>query len=321
MPDRRPVDFRAVRPFLPGAQLVTTDLAPYQGAFTWPHLNRLLPRATCPLQVARQPFAPPADLHLLAEPVADALRARGALVFDGPGVRLATDLTAADLAQGVTVQPVSFFDGLVTNHLAFRGALAGALSADPTDRFFERGQLLSLSSSPAANRLGAAALAITADGFLVLTRQGAASVSVPGRWAPSSSGGMDPADLASGDLLGAARALMRREMVEECGLDPAMIARVVSIAYTRDIAQAGKPDFFGLARLEADFAQVCRIDAEAGLVDGHWALTVDLSSPAALAASLRQRLAELGEVCFALACMPDLIEHHRDTTLLDDLLG
>jgi len=123
-----------------------------------------------------------------------------------------------------------------------------------------------------SNQVGVSTLAITRDGWLVLTDQLDAVVESAGRLAPSGSGSLDWSDLPEGAentefwswLLKAST----RELREELGIEPSMLSlwkrlrnrqkirwmnsvsvESVLIGFAGFLHRGGKPDFFFLARL------------------------------------------------------------------------
>lgn len=184
----------------------------------------------------------------------------------------------SDLLPGVTeldVQRTRYSAFLVTNRLATytyrrHGSRRDYLSFD--DIATRNGLLPKFPWSKCSNHVGADVLAI-ADGRILLQRQAENNRLNGGKIVGSGSGSADWRDLAvSGAELGEfVRYTMRREMSEELGLRKADMPRlddIKIIGYARLTSLAGKPQFYGIARLGPVMERIHGI--ETLYVDEHW---------------------------------------------------
>jgi hypothetical protein len=204
-------------------------------------------------------------------------RPRGAPApFNGPCVRLATDLSADTSV--VALQTVGYFDLIASNYVAGRRWFAGdgtRVVLDVNARVVDpERHLVPLAESDLANTVGVSTICLTEDGWMVIVVQGAGALSSARLAAPSSSGGLEPGDLVHGRTFARALAAgMERELLEEHGLlrarPPRMSTRV--LGHGRWIEKGGKPEFFGVTKLHAALGDLdIRVDlAERGYVLGH----------------------------------------------------
>ena len=180
--------------------------------------------------------------------------AHGQWPFNGPNVRLATNLDARWLDEGrpAVVQRSDFFSLLCSNELT-RWDIT---SPDGPFRFRDEflldrdGDFRPLESSHLNNSIGTSTLAITTDDHLVVTLQSTRSQASSGRLAPSGSGALEPRDLV-GDayLQDFVIAGAERELVEETTIPRAAIAGSTVIGYGRWLDRGAKPEFFSVTAL------------------------------------------------------------------------
>jgi 8-oxo-dGTP pyrophosphatase MutT (NUDIX family) len=180
-------------------------------------------------------------------------------------IRLSSDLLpSTDMVQ---VQRTAYSAFLVTNRLGpyeirERGNSRELIDADQV--ILRAGRLPTLARSKCSNHLGVDVLAFTTDGRIIVTVQSNKNQLSPDLLAPSGSGSVDWDDLRGHeDLIGALAGAMRREMSEELGLPPSEVPdlRAVRVlGYARMSHLGGKPQFFGVIRLNLVHEQVRGIE-------------------------------------------------------------
>ena len=130
---------------------------------------------------------------------------------------------------------------------------------DSAEILLRAGRLPTLARSKCSNHLGVDVIAFT-DGRIIIPKQAEKTGLSAGLLAPSGSGSVDWNDLRDHDnlLIGLAGA-MRREMSEELGLRPSQVPELHAVrvlGYVRMSHLGGKPQFFGVARLNVVREQV-----------------------------------------------------------------
>jgi hypothetical protein len=224
----------------------------------WPKVDEALPATTATVSRSRLPVKIPAAVQPY---VIDILEAKTATrsVYNGKLIRQNTDLTAALLAEGGTVElgTTDYYTMLCTDYLAdsrlMRQSSDGVVLHGPplmTDRNLN---LRPLSDQAMANVVGVSTLAFTADGVLALVLQAPTAQSSPGLWAPSGSGSMDPRDYRtlreSTELRAIVAAAMERELCEECNIRYDEIEWTRVLGFYRWLEKGGKPEYVGVTRL------------------------------------------------------------------------
>jgi hypothetical protein len=210
---------------------------------------------------------------------------------DQSKVRLSKDLLPGDRV--VRVEKTAYSAFVVTNRLgAYRFVEKGGhnnelLSAE--DALFHGGRLPALSRSRCSNHLGVDVLAITADGRIPLIRQSPQNQLSAGLLATSGSGSMDWGDLRPGDNLGSfLKRGMLREMREELGLSQEAStshATVRILGYARFSHLGGKPQFMGVAKLDAIYERIKGIEHR--YIDDYQVITFDPDRPEELVLALK----------------------------------
>src|SRR5262249_48500616 len=146
----------------------------------------------------------------------------------------------------VHIQPTRYFDTVITNN-SLSYALWSRRDRDEKfngHEFCFRGHTIpECSDSSCANQVGASTLAVTSDGYLVITEQGRKSAQAPGELAPSGSGSADwRRDARSRTELHAfVKDFAGRELTEECGLKRENIEWLKIIGYGRLLRRGGLP--------------------------------------------------------------------------------
>lgn len=203
---------------------------------------------------------------LIVDPIVDTFvehRTReGAIVYNDPKVRLASDLTldAVESGEAVRLEKTDYFSTLVTNDLTCRRVeVDGEVVYDGRSFMSRGGVVRDFADSDCSNHIGACTIAITLDGRLVIPAQSLKAAQYPGMLMPSGSGSADLHDLADAETLqDFVIAGMERELLEETGLDPFQRDRCETrlLGYARLLERGGKPDFFGISLLNEPFYAV-----------------------------------------------------------------
>lgn len=199
----------------------------------------------------------------------------GTVVFNAKKVRIASEplLDSNGMLTAVHVQPTRYFDTLMTND-----SLSFALWSKRGHRDVFNGHEFCLpshsvpecSESLCANQVGASTLAFTADGYLVITEQGRKSNVAAGQLTSSGSGSADWRDIQGcADLQQFVRKFAGRELVEECGLEREDVEWLKVIGYGRLLYRGGLPQFFCLAKLRCEFADIRITRPEHPLTNRH----------------------------------------------------
>lgn len=226
-----------------------------------PAVNRALPEARLGFSMRRDRFElPPTARHLAPYVLGEALAARG-YAFNGSKVRLASDLTDRALTQNAVLhlQPTDYFASLCTNEIAgwrIKSREDDAILYDGFSLFVSGDIIHNLQTTYCCNHIGVSTMAITRDGYLVMTHQSAGAMQSPDLLAPSGSGSVDLRDWRryhNEFLIDA----MERELLEEVGLShrrraerKACIAGTKLVGFARLLNRGGKPDFFGVTFLK-----------------------------------------------------------------------
>ena len=209
----------------------------------------------------------------------------GQIAFNGPVVRLGSDLTPATLQSGrVILQRATYFDGECSNELSHRRLRARG-EDEPAIDFTAQylcdgaGHLRELAQSRLANIVGISTLAFTRDERLVVVTQSLQSGASRQLIAPSGSGSLEPKDVRTHLIDGAACRLrtvlvtgMERELFEECNLPPKTRRATELTGFARWMHRGAKPEFFGLTWLDIESEAI----AERGVHRRERAYTQDL---------------------------------------------
>lgn len=214
------------------------------------------------------------------------------VVYDAAKVGLRTDLSMATFAPEappIRLQRTSYFASEVSNELTGRVILERGTDAvvyDGRSMAVAGDVLRDLEGGALSNHIGVSTLAVTSDGFLILTLQSSGSAQDPTGLVPSGSGSADLEDAdGAGTFGGFVRTAMDRELSEECGLPRGAITTRLC-GYARLLHRGGKPDLFGLSRLAVPLADVRVVETERPFVSTHRSVRIDRSDAAALRASL-----------------------------------
>ncbi len=226
-------------------------------------------------------------------------RRSGTIIFNAKKVRLASDplLNGNGELEPVHVQPTQYFDTRITNDsisLALRSARSRNDVFNGHEFCFPGKSIPECSESPCANQVGASTLAVTSDGYLVITEQGQGSAVAPGQLTSSGSGSADWRD-AQGrtDLQAFVTGFAGRELMEECGLTRADIEWLKIIGYGRLLYRGGLPQFFCLAKLRCEFASIRVTRSEQLLTNRH--LRVNCGAHPLNADAIRDAIVNLGK--------------------------
>lgn len=188
------------------------------------------------------------DQDLIREIVETAV-SNGKSLFNSPKVRVSSDPTAGKV---LVLSPTDYFQGLATNEIAQKTViLTGGRCLDGTDLAFPKGAIPSLRSSKLSNHIGACALAFDVDGVVSLVKTGKASMIAAQKIAPSAAGSADSEDFHSGnnDLVDCVLTGLKRELVEEQGIEQKDITLARVIGFQRYLPRGGKPEFIGLIKI------------------------------------------------------------------------
>jgi hypothetical protein len=186
---------------------------------------------------------------------------------DEDKIRLSSDLLpSTDL---VRVQRTAYSAFLVTNRLGSYEIRERGNSREPIDAdeiILRAGRLPTLARSRCSNHLGVDVLAFTIDGRIIITVQSNKNQLSPDLLAPSGSGSVDWAELGEcDDLITVLAGAMRREMSEELGLPQSELPDLRAIrvlGYARMSHLGGKPQFFGVVRLNLVHEQIQGIEEQ-----------------------------------------------------------
>ncbi len=208
-------------------------------------------------------------------------RRSGTVIFNAKKVRITSDplLDESRALTAVHIQPTRYFDTLITND-----SLSVVLWSERNHRevfdgsayCFPGRTVPECSESSCANQVGASTLAITSDGFVVVTEQGRMSNIAPGQLTSSGSGSADWRDArGAAGLSHFVRRVAGRELIEECGLKPEDIEWLKILGYGRFLHRGGLPQFFCLAKLRCDYASLHVTRPERPLTNGHLKARLD----------------------------------------------
>lgn len=194
-------------------------------------------------------------------------------IFNGRIVRMDTDLHLQDEAkfQEITLSATRYYDFICSNEL-FRYKVSSRKNVGELKTLGElglidyEGKFFDLSGSRLANPIGISVLALTKDGYFVLTRQ-TKNNSVNAKLLLSSgSGSLDQRDIEifrSKDAVTSRPDLridfadlistgMLREMEEETGIPKRFCTNTQVVGYSRWLDRGAKPEFYGLTILDLD---------------------------------------------------------------------
>ena len=320
-------DWTRIRPTTPGSELATSAQGNHEAAFVWPAVDRALWQSSAAVEVAGT-FGLDAQARAISIGGLRHHRGGAAVLFNDDKVRLASELTEERLRSGaaVTVQRTDYFSSLVTNELAGREVVRRSESRDVLydgRGFFLSGDLLlPHGASRCSDHIGISAHAVTRDGMLVNTLQAPRSAQDPGRFAPAGSGSMDWDDLdPEQSFVSSVAQATRREVAEECGCDLDAVSTPLVLGYARLLHRGGKPEFFGLCRLEVDSSQLQVRRGERPFVDDHRLQPVDLTSVSAFLASMDAAAEMLaGRETLQWMLTSDAARRHERTGLLNAFL-
>lgn len=202
-------------------------------------------------------------------------RRAGTVIFNAKKVRIESEPLLGDggALAAIRVQPTRYYDTLITNDsLSFalwsRRSRSDAFNGH--EFCFPGRTIPECSESSCANQVGASTLAVTSDGYLVITEQGRQSNIAPGQLISSGSGSADWRDIhGCTDLQTFVTNFAGRELVEECGLKREDIEWLRIIGYGRFLYRGGLPQFFCLAKLSCEFSSINVTRPERPLTNRH----------------------------------------------------
>jgi len=191
-------------------------------------------------------------------------------------IRIASDFVGSS---SVVLQPTWYFASLATDQIAWFRFSTSRTKPDGTpermlwdgmDAFIDRnGRLKGFAQCAVSNQLGASVMAFTKDGEMLVVHQNKQNHQSVGRLAPSGSGSLDWDDVGDRtDFLDIARYGAKRELDEECMLVDedekysTIDSEVLLTGFVRMVHRAGKPEFFGIARIDATSDEICARDPE-----------------------------------------------------------
>jgi hypothetical protein len=189
-------------------------------------------------------------------------------VFNGTVLRQNTQLSAGLLAADGTVElsRTNYFSMLCTNYMTgwsvrTRGAADPAvdglgLVVDPDHK------VRSLDDSRLANGIGVSTLAFTSDHKMVVILQHTLAQSSAGLYAPAGSGSLDGQDIRYArrrgltDLKDLVAHGMRRELCEECRIEPSQLGDTEVIGYFRWLNKGAKPEYVGVTTVKLEASEL-----------------------------------------------------------------
>jgi hypothetical protein len=229
----------------------------------------------------------------------------GTVLFNAKKVRISSEPLLDDrgMLTAVDVQATRYFDTLITND-----SLSFALwsKRNHSDVFnghefcFPNRTIPECSESPCTNQVGASTLAVTADGYLIITEQGRQSNIAPGHLTSSGSGSADWRDIqGQTDLQEFVKNFAGRELLEECGLRREDIEWLRIIGYGRFLYRGGLPQFFCLAKLRCEFSSIRVTRSEKPLTNRH--LKVDCGGYPLQGKAIRDEVNKLAKTVGAIS--------------------
>ncbi|MGH3804135.1 MAG: hypothetical protein ACRDTD_29180, partial [Pseudonocardiaceae bacterium] len=218
----------------------------------------------------------------------------------------------------VRVHRARFFDGQCSNELCallIRHRKTGELYDLQRQVLVDSaGRLAPLAQTDLANIVGVSTIALTSDNLMVVVTQTSYNSASGSLLAPSGSGSLEPRDAegAGLSLQAVVIAGMERELVEECGIDPAEIVDTRVTGYARWLERGAKPEFFGLTRLRVGSQELRLRKTRPGerlYSGGAEFLTVDL-------AAIAREVADGGSISASPSCRGSLRERGSIPLLL-----
>lgn len=284
------------------------------------------------VNVSHRSFELPPRLHAVAESIFVEKQRLRARIYNESKIRLETDIDISLLdaclsgrEAAVTLSRTSYYGTLCTNDaMRYRVHEEGKPSApwEPWRDFMVRADLDAneevlrpICMSELSNHIGGNMLVLRTDNRLVIQKQGIGALINPGGLVPTASGSLDYEDLAlldgsKGFLTLIVRGLLR-ELEEEYGANSPAIKFARLTGYTRDLERGGKPDFYGIAVVDAAYPRTS-VTHEREFQDlfGEFEVTVD-RGPAEFrncAAMTALRNTSLGQTSYLLAALDCLCE-------------
>ncbi|MER7013178.1 hypothetical protein ABT324_17295 [Saccharopolyspora sp. NPDC000359] len=227
-------------------------------------IDRTLRERTFTVRVADEPYRLPPVLRATAPHVLP-IRARGRLLFNGPVVGLRTDPLPGSGEAEVLLHRARFFDFQCSNELCAMRITNRETGEDLDPRrqllTDASGRIRPLTASILSDVVGISTLAFTTDGKLLLVSQSDRNTASPLLLAPSGSGSLEPRDLVDADgaprttLAEVLRTGMERELCEETGLAPEVVAGTDMTGFARWMERGAKPEFFAVTTLSVSSAE------------------------------------------------------------------
>lgn len=189
---------------------------------------------------------------------------KGKVLLDDRKVRLASDpdWRVGNGPVSVTLQPTTYFKGIVTNEFAHRSLMQDGRQLYQgwqgcLDSGSEKNRLAPLSKSHASNHIGVSMLMITSDFVLVLLLQSRRSNLGSRQLVATGSGSMDWSDVHGAEgFLNATYISALRETTEECPLPVELISRSHLTGYARVASRGGKPELNFVSFLSTPWAHL-----------------------------------------------------------------
>ena len=201
-------------------------------------------------------------------------------VFNGRCVRMNTDLRpqSGTKSDEITMSPTNYFDFICSNEL-FRYKVSDRKNPRELKTLGELGLLdyenkfFDLSGSRLANVVGVSIVALTKDGYLILTRQTSYNSVNADLLLSTGSGSLDLRDVKACspknlpkrgedlklDLGQLIEQGMLREMEEESGISKTHCTDTQIVGYSRWLDRGGKPEFYGFTVLNLDYEEVMHL--------------------------------------------------------------
>ena len=183
--------------------------------------------------------------------------------FDGRKIRMNEDFldvySRKNSEQVIQLSKTTYFNSICTNEIA---SLEIRSASDTTYRFdgftlvksYEecntKSRIFKLKESVCSNHIGVSTLLLTKDNYVILTMQGNKNYIESKKYTLSASGSLEYKDKKGcktfGDIIVKG---MNRELSEECNIPYSSIIDTKLIGYGRLLNRGGKPEFFGITRV------------------------------------------------------------------------
>jgi hypothetical protein len=219
--------------------------------------------------LANERYHPDLEGFILAE--VERKKKDGSIYFNDDKIRIASDFIGK---LSVDLQKTDYLSSLMTDQLRWNQVRSKSLDDQhrperllrSLDSFVDprTGFLKGFAENSVSNQLGASTLALSKDGYLMITIQNGANFQSRFHLAPTGSGSLDWRDVeasCAADLISLVEYGAQRELQEECGLDhdgggELIASKVIAMAFARMLHRAGKPEFYCLGYIHARATEI-----------------------------------------------------------------